>query len=71
MKRYEDRNKLHLARRRSVGAWLTRQGMATDAADSWCDAWEVEAQARGLDPQSLDYWKDAGPWIAERLRSAG
>ena len=49
--------------------WLTREGMTSDAAESWCEAWESEAAARGLHPTGLDFWEDAGPWIAERLRS--
>lgn len=67
MKRYEYRNKLPIARRRAVHGWLVEQGMESEAAESWCDAWEAEANARGLHERSLDYWRDAGPWIAERL----
>jgi hypothetical protein len=55
------------ARRRAVRDWLAQEGKPAGVAESWCDAWETEATARGLLPQSFDYWKDAGPWIAERL----
>ena len=59
--RYEDRDKLGVARRRATRDWLMGYGMADTAADSWCDAWEAEATARGLHRQSLDFWMDAGP----------
>lgn len=64
-----DGQKMRAARRRAVRDWLTHEGMTSEAADSWCDAWEVEATTRGLHPTSLDFWLDAGPWIAERLRA--
>jgi len=63
------RDRLTDARRRAVFEWLTSQGMTTDAAESWCDAWEADATARGLHRRGLDYWKEAGPWIAERLKT--
>ena len=71
VQRYEDRDKMPAARRRAVADWLMGHGMSSNAAQSWCDAWEAEAVTRGLHPQSLDFWKDAGPWIAERLRAGG
>jgi hypothetical protein len=63
----EPRDKLSLARRRAVHVWLVEQGMTSDAADTWCDAWEAESTARGHHRESLDFWREAGPWIAERL----
>lgn len=69
MTRYENHEKLHIARRRAVRDWLMGQGMASAPADSWCDAWETEATARGLHRETLDFWKDAGPWIAQRLNA--
>jgi hypothetical protein len=65
--RYENRDRMSIARRRAVHDWLVEQGMESNAAESWCDAWEAEATARGLHRQSLDFWREAGPWIAERL----
>jgi hypothetical protein len=29
--------------------------------------WEAEAAARGLEPQSPDFWRDAATWIVEQL----
>jgi hypothetical protein len=57
------------ARRRAVHDWLTLEGMTRQAAESWCGAWQSEAATRGLHPTGLDFWVDAGPWIAERLRT--
>ena len=69
MKRNEGPDRLGAARRHAVQQWLIGQGMATTAADSWCDAWEAEASGRGLHPQSLDFWEGAGSWIAGHLKS--
>ena len=60
---------MRTARRAAVRGWLTHYGMTGEAADSWCDAWEAEAASRGLHIETLDFWMDAGPWIAESLRA--
>jgi hypothetical protein len=61
--------RLDRARRAAVRGWLIRSGLAEEAADGWCDAWEAEAHRRGLERPAIDFWEDAGPWIAERLKS--
>ncbi len=34
-------------------------------AERWVAAWEVEAQLRGLDPATAEWWRLAWQWIAE------
>ena len=46
---------MRITRRRAVRDWLTDEWMSTEAADSWCDAWEVEATTRGSHPTGLDH----------------
>ena len=44
-------------------------GMAEQAADAWCDAWEVEADRQGLDRRSSAHWDGAAGWIAEQRKT--
>ena len=38
-------------------------GMALEAAERWCDAWELEATGRGL-PRDGAHWQLGAEWIA-------
>jgi hypothetical protein len=40
--------------------------MAVETADAWCDAWQDEADRRGLDRRLADYWDGAARWIGEQ-----
>jgi len=37
--------------------------MALEAAERWCDAWELEATGRGL-PRDGAHWQLGAEWIA-------
>jgi hypothetical protein len=37
--------------------------MSLEAAERWCDAWEIEAAGRGL-PRDGAYWQLGAEWIA-------
>jgi hypothetical protein len=50
---------------------LLHARLSEETADRWVVAWEVEAQRRGLDPSSPDWWRPAWQWIvAERAKPA-
>ena len=54
------------ARRDAIRNILTGSGMPLEAAERWCDAWELEAAGRGL-PRNSGYWIVGAEWIvAER-----
>ena len=42
---------------------LIGSGMPLEAAERWCDAWEIEAAGLGL-PRDTDYWTAGAEWIA-------
>jgi hypothetical protein len=66
MTRRSTPERLHAARRIAVRNGLTDHGMPLELAERWCDAWEREADAHGLDRQSPTYWDGAGGWIEGR-----
>jgi hypothetical protein len=58
----------HAARRAAVHGGLTND-MSPDTAESWCDAWEDEADSRGFDRGSSAYWDGASAWIEEQRKA--
>jgi hypothetical protein len=60
-RRHPDR--IHIARRIAVRNTLTGEGMAQELAERWCDAWEAEADRKGLE-RNADYWNLGRVWIA-------
>jgi hypothetical protein len=48
MSRRADPERVYQARRAGVRNTLTGSGMSLDTAERWCDAWEIEADGRGL-----------------------
>ena len=66
MSRRADPERIHQARRDAVRNTLAGTGMGVEAAERWCDAWEAEADRRGL-ARDRDYWSVGSDWIeAER-----
>ena len=66
MSRHPDPERIHQARRDAVRNTLADTGMPLEKAERWCDAWEAEAERRGL-PRGRDYWIVGAAWIeAER-----
>jgi hypothetical protein len=43
--------------------------MAPQMAEAWVSAWEAEADARGLERLTPDYWDPAAPWIVEQYKT--
>jgi hypothetical protein len=39
--------------------------MPLEAAERWCDAWELDAADRGL-AKGRDYWELGQEWIGEK-----
>ena len=64
--RRADPDRLHTARKIATRDRLIDGGFSEQTAQAWVDAWEREADGRGLDRQSPDYWKGAAAWILER-----
>jgi hypothetical protein len=54
--RRPDPKRIFIARRMAVRNVLASEGMAEETADAWCDAWQDEADRRGLDRRLADYW---------------
>jgi hypothetical protein len=63
MARRADPERIFQARREAIRNTLTGSGMSLEAAERWCDAWELEATGRGL-PRDANYWHDGATWIA-------
>jgi hypothetical protein len=51
------------AGRSSVLRELIEVGLAIDAAEHWCAAWEAEARRQGLRPSSPHFWDAGRGWI--------
>lgn len=69
MARRADPDRIFIARRAAVRNGLTGEGVSLEQAEAWCDAWQVEAEVRGIDRRSLDYWGAGIGWI-EKQRKA-
>jgi hypothetical protein len=63
-------DRLFVARRYAVRNTLTDQWhFSLQTAEAWCDAWEREADAQGIDRQDPDYWKPAAGWVLEQRKT--
>jgi hypothetical protein len=62
MPRRPDPERIHQARRDAVRNTLTGTGLTLETAERWCDAWEAEAERRGLS-KDRDYWAVGASWI--------
>ena len=58
----------HQTRRETIRAALTGSGMDPDVARRWCDAWEAEANLRGLEPGAA-YWEAGKLWIDAQCKA--
>jgi hypothetical protein len=56
MSRRADPERIFQARRDAIRNTLTVSGMPLEAAEQWCDAWQIEAARRGL-PRGGSYWQ--------------
>ncbi len=66
MTRHPDPERIHEARRAAVRNTLAGTGMPIETAERWCEAWEADAERRGL-ARDRDYWDAGWNWIeAER-----
>jgi hypothetical protein len=63
MSRRADPERIFQARRDAIRNTLTGSGTSLEAAERWCDAWELEATGRGL-PRDASYWQLGEEWIA-------
>jgi hypothetical protein len=54
-------DRIFTARRAAVRKRLMAEGMTEQTAEAWVDAWEREVDARRIDRQNPDYWKDPAP----------
>jgi hypothetical protein len=63
----DDRNeRLETALRILTKARLASMQVPNFAIGRWCDAWEAEAERRGLEP-SADSWEDGIRWIVSKV----
>jgi hypothetical protein len=69
MSRRSTPERIFAAHRIAVRNGLTDNGMPLETAEAWCDAWEAEAELRGIAVGSADYWSLAGDWIAKQRRT--
>jgi hypothetical protein len=61
-------DRIYTARRVAVrNRFVQERRISGQRAEALVASWEAEAARRGLDPQSPDFWKDAGPWIRREL----
>ena len=63
MARRADSERIFQARRDAIRNTLTGSRMSLEAAERWCDAWEMEATGRGL-ARDVAYWHLGSEWIA-------
>jgi hypothetical protein len=42
------------------------EGMPSEDADVWCDAWEAEAKRLGIDRRTPDFWTVGSAWIRQQ-----
>ncbi len=59
-------DRLRSALRTLAAARLLGLGIPTFAIGRWCDAWEVEADRRGLE-MGQPYWEDGIRWILSQV----
>jgi hypothetical protein len=69
MPRRADSDRIFMARRVAIRNGLTNDGISLEHAEAWCDAWEVEADVRGIDRASPDYWGVGIGWITEQRKT--
>jgi hypothetical protein len=56
-----------VARRTAVRNLLVDEGMLSETAEAWCDAWEAEADRLVLEPDS-EFWTLGIAWIGEQRK---
>lgn len=66
MARRRDLDRIYQARRAGIVARLASTGVLEDRAETLMAAWETEATAAGLAPDSAAYWDGAWPWLEPR-----
>jgi hypothetical protein len=59
-------DRVYQARRAGIVARLMSTGVLPERAEGLMIAWEVEATAAGLPPDSAAYWDGAWPWLEQR-----
>lgn len=62
----DDRDRLETALRTLTKARLLTLQVPAYAVGPWCDAWEAEAERRGLDIDAAS-WEDGIRWILQRV----
>jgi hypothetical protein len=62
----DDPDRLETALRTLTKARLVSMHVPAFAVGRWCDAWEAEAQRRGLSLDA-DAWEDGIRWIVGRV----
>jgi hypothetical protein len=62
----EGSDRLETALRMLTKARLLSMQVPAFAVGRWCDAWEAEAERRGLE-LGADAWEDGIRWIVERV----
>ena len=68
MARRADPARIFQARRDAIRNTLTGSGMPLEAAERYCDAWEIEAAGRGL-PRDGAYSTAGAEWIAAERKA--
>jgi hypothetical protein len=62
----DDDDRLDRALRTLTAARLVALGIPAPMVGGWCDAWELEAERRGLDAGAAS-WEDGIRWIMGRV----
>lgn len=62
----DDSTRLETALRILTKARLVSMQVPPYAVSRWCDAWEAEADRRGLEPGAA-YWEDGIRWIIAKV----
>jgi hypothetical protein len=63
--------RLFVAGRAGLVAGMTDEGIPGERVEQLMDAWDDEADRRGLPPESPGYWDQAPEWIREQARLPG
>jgi hypothetical protein len=71
MARRRDLDRIYQARRAGIVARLVSTGVLAERAEALMAAWESEATASGLAPDSAAYWDRAWPWLEPQRWAKG
>ncbi len=70
MGRRSSPDRIYQARRAAVLSRLVQADrLSEQRAEGFVAAWEAEATERGLWRDSVGFWLEADPWLAEKLKA--